>query len=82
MARKTTNRPPRIDTQVVHAGQQPDPTTGAVMQPVYFTSTYRQPGLDADWPFDYARTGKRPRKLTPNRKRHWSIRAAISTFGR
>jgi cystathionine beta-lyase/cystathionine gamma-synthase len=40
---------------MVHAGQQPDPTTGAVMQPVYLTSTYRQPGLDQDWPYDYAR---------------------------
>jgi cystathionine beta-lyase/cystathionine gamma-synthase len=26
------------------------------MQPVYFTSTYRQPGLGAGWPYDYART--------------------------
>jgi cystathionine gamma-lyase/cystathionine beta-lyase/cystathionine gamma-lyase/homocysteine desulfhydrase len=46
----------RPATRVVHAGQEPDPTTGAVMQPVYLTSTYRQPGLGADWPFDYART--------------------------
>lgn len=46
----------RFATQVIHAGQQPDPTTGAVMQPVYLTSTYRQPSPDGDWPYDYART--------------------------
>jgi len=43
-------------TKTVHAGQIPDPTTGAVMQPIYQVSTYRQPGLDSDWPYDYART--------------------------
>ena len=46
----------RPGSKVIHAGQRPDPTTGAVMQPVYLTSTYRQPGLGEDWPFDYART--------------------------
>jgi cystathionine beta-lyase len=43
-------------TQAIHAGQHPDPTTGAVMQPIYQTSTYRQPGLGAGWKYDYART--------------------------
>jgi cystathionine beta-lyase/cystathionine gamma-synthase len=43
-------------TQAIHAGQVPDPTTGAVMQPIYQVSTYRQPGLGAGWKFDYART--------------------------
>ncbi|MDH3627580.1 MAG: PLP-dependent aspartate aminotransferase family protein [Acidobacteriota bacterium] len=46
----------RPSTQVVHGGQEPDPLTGAVMQPVYLTSTYRQPGFNEGWPFDYART--------------------------
>lgn len=44
-----------LATLTVHGGQHPDPTTGAVMQPVYFTSTYRQPGLGRGWPYDYAR---------------------------
>jgi cystathionine beta-lyase/cystathionine gamma-synthase len=43
-------------TQAIHAGQSPDPTTGAVMQPIYQTSTYRQPGLGEGWVHDYART--------------------------
>jgi cystathionine beta-lyase/cystathionine gamma-synthase len=49
-------REPRFATKVVHAGQHPDPTTGAVMQPIYQTSTYRQPSLGGGWKFDYART--------------------------
>jgi len=43
-------------TQAIHAGQIPDPATGAVMQPIYQVSTYRQPGLGAGWAYDYART--------------------------
>ncbi len=31
-----------FDTRAIHAGQQPDPSTGAVMTPIYATSTYRQ----------------------------------------
>jgi len=52
----TAERRPGFATQTIHAGQQPDPTTGAVMPPIYQTSTYLQPGLDAGWPYDYART--------------------------
>ena len=32
----------RFGTRAVHAGQRPDPTTGAIMTPVYLTSTYVQ----------------------------------------
>lgn len=43
-------------TRAIHAGQQPDPATGAVMTPVYMTSTYVQsaPGLHKG--FEYSRT--------------------------
>jgi cystathionine gamma-lyase/cystathionine beta-lyase/cystathionine gamma-lyase/homocysteine desulfhydrase len=51
MARKTG-----FATKAIHAGQVPDPTTGAVMQPIYQVSTYRQPGLGHGWKYDYART--------------------------
>jgi len=43
-------------TRALHAGQEPDPATGAVMQPIYQVSTYRQPSLGSGWAFDYART--------------------------
>jgi cystathionine gamma-lyase len=43
-------------TRAIHAGQSPDPTTGAIMTPVYLTSTYVQesPGVHKGW--EYSRT--------------------------
>lgn len=43
-------------TRAIHAGQQPDPTTGAIMTPIYATSTYVQdsPGVHKGW--EYSRT--------------------------
>ncbi|MDQ3555630.1 MAG: cystathionine gamma-synthase [Gemmatimonadota bacterium] len=46
----------RFGTRAVHAGQRPDPTTGAVMIPVYQTSTYVQPELGRHLGYEYART--------------------------
>ena len=46
----------RFGTRAIHAGQRPDPTTGAIMTPVYQTSTYVQPGLGRDLGYEYART--------------------------
>lgn len=46
----------RLDTLAIHAGQAPDPTTGAVMTPVYQTSTYVQKGPGEHQGFEYART--------------------------
>ena len=47
----------RFATRCIHAGQSPDPTTGAIMTPVYLTSTYVQssPGVVKD-DYDYARS--------------------------
>lgn len=47
----------QIETLVIHAGQQPDPSTGAVMPPVYLTSTYRQDGVGKHRGYEYSRTG-------------------------
>lgn len=47
----------RLGTLAVHAGQEPDPTTGAIMTPVYQTSTYVQRGLGDHTGYEYARTG-------------------------
>lgn len=46
----------RIDTLAIHAGQSPDPTTGAIMPPVYQTSTYVQAGPGEHKGYEYART--------------------------
>lgn len=43
-------------TLAIHAGQEPDPTTGAVTVPIYQTSTYAQEGLGKHKGFEYART--------------------------
>ncbi|MBI5709722.1 MAG: cystathionine gamma-synthase [Candidatus Eisenbacteria bacterium] len=45
-----------FSTRAVHAGQEPDPTTGAVVVPVYQTSTYAQEALGKHKGFEYART--------------------------
>ncbi|MEE8498411.1 MAG: PLP-dependent transferase, partial [Acidimicrobiia bacterium] len=46
----------RFETRAIHAGQDPDPTTGAVVVPIYATSTYVQdaPGKHAG--YEYSRT--------------------------
>jgi cystathionine beta-lyase/cystathionine gamma-synthase len=43
-------------TDAIHAGQEPDPTTGAITTPIYQTSTYVQEALGKSKGFDYART--------------------------
>lgn len=46
----------RFATLAVHAGQEPDPSTGAVIPPIYATSTYAQTSPGVHKGFDYART--------------------------
>ena len=46
----------KFETRVIHAGQQPDPRTGAVMTPIYATSTYAQSSPGEHKGYDYART--------------------------
>jgi cystathionine gamma-lyase len=48
--------PPRIETLAIHAGQSPEPITGAVMTPVFLTSTYAQKGPGEHTGFEYSRT--------------------------
>lgn len=43
-------------TRVIHAGQSPDPTTGAVMTPIYTTSTYAQQSPGVHKGFEYSRS--------------------------
>jgi len=49
-------------TNAIHVGQEPDPATGAIVAPIYQTSTYVQSELGKDKGYDYARTNH------PNRK--------------
>jgi cystathionine beta-lyase/cystathionine gamma-synthase len=45
-----------FSTDAIHAGQHPDPSTGAIMPPIYQTSTYVQDGLGRHKGYEYART--------------------------
>ncbi len=47
---------PGFATRAVHAGQAPDPTTGAIMTPIYATSTYVQESPGVHKGYEYART--------------------------
>lgn len=51
-----TDRPHGFATKAVHAGQEPDPSTGAIMTPVYLTSTYVQESPGVHKGYEYSRT--------------------------
>jgi cystathionine beta-lyase/cystathionine gamma-synthase len=44
-----------FETRAIHAGQEPDPTTGAIIPPIYQTSTYVQEGVAHHKGYDYSR---------------------------
>ncbi|MBP6773493.1 MAG: aminotransferase class I/II-fold pyridoxal phosphate-dependent enzyme [Gemmatimonadaceae bacterium] len=48
-----------LSTRAIHAGQRPDPLSGAIMTPIYQTSTYVQDGIGLNKGYEYAR-GKNP----------------------
>ncbi|HTJ94706.1 MAG TPA: PLP-dependent aspartate aminotransferase family protein [Pararobbsia sp.] len=51
-----TRTPLHFATRVIHAGQAPDPSTGAIMPPIYATSTYVQSSPGVHKGYDYARS--------------------------
>jgi cystathionine gamma-synthase len=52
----------RFETAAIHVGQDPDPTTGAAIVPLYQTSTFIQEGVAKNKGFEYARTDNPTRK--------------------
>ena len=56
----------RFSTICLHAGQEPDPATGAIITPIYQTSTYVQDELGKHKGFEYART-QNPTRLALER---------------
>ena len=56
----------KFSTKAIHAGQEPDPATGAVSVPIYQTSTYAQEALGKHKGFEYART-QNPTRLALER---------------
>ncbi len=51
-----------FETRAIHAGQEPDPTTGAIMTPVYLTSTYVQQSPGVHKGYEYSRSHNPTRK--------------------
>lgn len=49
--------PDQFETLAIHAGQQPDPSTGAVMTPIYQTSTFVQDAVGVHKGYEYSRSG-------------------------
>jgi cystathionine beta-lyase/cystathionine gamma-synthase len=47
----------KFETRAIHVGQEPDPTTGATIVPIYQTSTYTQEGIGRHKGYEYSRTG-------------------------
>ncbi|MGI8643517.1 MAG: aminotransferase class I/II-fold pyridoxal phosphate-dependent enzyme, partial [Thermomicrobiales bacterium] len=52
----THDHQPNFETRAIHAGQDPDPTTGAVIPPIYQTSTYIQEEVGVHKGYEYSRT--------------------------
>lgn len=55
-----------FETRAIHAGQEPDPSTGAIMTPVYLTSTYVQSSPGVHKGYEYTRTHNPTRKAFEN----------------
>src|SRR5687768_7059227 len=53
---KDTKKPLGFSTRAIHGGQSPDPTTGAVMPPIYAVSTYAQESPGVHKGYEYSRT--------------------------
>jgi cystathionine beta-lyase len=56
----------KFGTRAVHAGVEPDPTTGAIMTPIYQTSTYVQAGIGNHKGYEYSRTHNPTRTALQN----------------
>ncbi len=64
----------KFETLAIHAGQEPDPNNGAVMTPVYLTSTYMQDGVAKPRQgYEYSRTINPTRKACRIVSQRWKV---------
>ena len=64
----------KFATKFIHAGIEPDPSTGAIMTPIYQTSTYVQEAPGKHKGFEYARSQNPTRKALEERiGRYWKM---------
>ncbi len=66
MSDDAVERPHAFDTRCVRAGISPDPTTGAIVPPLYQTATYVLPEVGRDLGFDYTRSSNPTRQVMEN----------------
>ena len=59
---KNSTKNKGFETKAIHAGQQPDPTTGAIMTPIYASSTYVQDSPGVHKGYEYSRSHNPTRK--------------------
>ena len=59
-----------FSTDAIHVGQEPDPATGAIIVPIYQTSTYVQDEFGKTKGYDYARTAHPNRRALERDPRH------------
>src|SRR6185312_13632803 len=57
MRPEASSRPLALDTLAIHAGQPPDPVSGAVMTPIVLASTFAQDGPGNTKGYEYSRSG-------------------------
>jgi len=71
-----------FSTRAIHAGQDPDPTTGSVIPPIYATSTFAQDGVGGTrGGYEYSRTRTRRAPRWRSAWRRWRAAATESSFG-
>ena len=56
----------KFDTKIVRSEIEPDPTTGAIVPPIYQTATYVLPEIGRDLGFDYTRSANPTREILEN----------------
>ena len=56
-----------FETRAIHDGQEPDPATGAIITPIYQTSTYVQEAVGEHKGYDYSRVGNPTRTALAGR---------------
>ena len=67
-------------TKAIHAGLEPDPSTGAIMTPIYQTSTYTQESPGNHKGYAYAR-GKNPTRSALEKSwQHWKVQNMVCVF--
>ncbi|HKL40048.1 MAG TPA: PLP-dependent transferase, partial [Cryomorphaceae bacterium] len=56
----------KFGTKAIHAGVKPDPSTGAIMTPIFQTSTYVQEGVGINKGYEYSRSNNPTRTALEN----------------